>query len=133
MRNEHTNIIVLTETDSTNNYAMRLIARERVPDLTVVLSYYQQTGRGQQGNRWESAPAKNLLASIIVYPDFLPPSGQFYLSKIVSLAIAEWLQGEVSGVAIKWPNDIYIYNGKIGGILIETSVQGDSLQSAVMG
>jgi len=112
---------------------MRLVAGSSVPDETVVLSYYQQKGRGQQGNHWESAPGMNLLASIIVFPVFLSPAKQFSLSKIVSLSLVDWLRQETEGVTIKWPNDIYISERKIAGILIETTVQGDLLHSAVIG
>jgi BirA family transcriptional regulator, biotin operon repressor / biotin---[acetyl-CoA-carboxylase] ligase len=75
----------------------------------------------------------NMLASIILYPDFLPPSKQFYLSKITSLAIAGWLSKKIPDVSVKWPNDIYAGEKKIAGILIETSVMGNALSSAVLG
>jgi BirA family transcriptional regulator, biotin operon repressor / biotin---[acetyl-CoA-carboxylase] ligase len=130
---KHKNTIVLDETDSTNNYAMGLVASGNVADGTVVLSHFQQSGRGQQGNRWESARGKNLLASLIVFPGFLPPARQFSLSKVVSLALADWLRRETSGVSIKWPNDLYIGDKKVGGILIETTIQGNVLHSAVLG
>jgi BirA family transcriptional regulator, biotin operon repressor / biotin---[acetyl-CoA-carboxylase] ligase len=58
---------------------------------TAVLAHYQHQGRGQQGNHWESAAGLNMLASIVFMPFFLPPEKQFYLSKIASLALTEWL------------------------------------------
>lgn len=129
----HKNTIVLNETDSTNNYAMGLVANGNVANGTVVLSPYQTSGRGQQGNHWESARGENLLASLIVFPAFLPPARQFSLSKIVSLALAEWLRQETSEVSVKWPNDLYVADKKIAGILIETAIQGGVLHSAVIG
>jgi len=133
MQTENKNCIVLNETDSTNNYANRLIAAGKAVEGTVVLSHFQQQGRGQRGNRWESAPGENMLASIILFPRFLPAGRQFYLSKIISLALVDWLKPKVNGVSIKWPNDIYVANGKIAGILIETSIQGNYFHSAVAG
>ncbi len=127
------NILVLNETTSTNNYAMQLINEGGTENGSMVLSYYQKKGRGQRGNEWESTPGLNMLASIIVFPDFLNPAGQFYISKIVSIAIAEWLKPQTNEIFIKWPNDIYIRNKKIAGILIETSVMGSRLHSAVAG
>jgi len=89
MKREKLNIITLTEVDSTNNYANRLISEGSAENGSVVVSYYQKSGRGQRGNSWESAPGKNLLASIIVFPQFLPAAQQFYLSKIIEGIIDE--------------------------------------------
>ncbi len=133
MKREKLNIITLTEVDSTNNYANRLISQGSVKNGSVVVSDYQKSGRGQRGNLWESAPGKNLLASIIVFPQFLPAAQQFYLSKIISITIYEWLAEKVDGVSIKWPNDIYVGNKKIAGILIDTAVLGSRIHSAVVG
>jgi BirA family transcriptional regulator, biotin operon repressor / biotin---[acetyl-CoA-carboxylase] ligase len=55
------------------------------------------------------------------------------LSKIASLAIFNWLSKRNVLASIKWPNDIYIENKKVAGILIEISIQGDSIFSAVVG
>ncbi len=133
MKKDLKNFIVLTEIDSTNNYANHLISADSATNGTVVLAQYQKKGRGQRGNYWESAPGKNLLASVVLFPSFLPVPKQFYLSKITSLALVNWLSGKIDSVRIKWPNDIYAGNNKIAGILIETSVKGNSLHSAVVG
>jgi BirA family biotin operon repressor/biotin-[acetyl-CoA-carboxylase] ligase len=133
MRSTKNNTVVLSETDSTNNYANRLISTGKAVEGTVVLSSFQVSGRGQRGNRWESEAGKNLLASIIVFPKFLPVQRQFYLSKIISIAMVNWLSQHVDGVSVKWPNDIFVGKRKIAGILIETSVQGSSFHSAVIG
>lgn len=130
---ENKNRFVLGETDSTNNYANRLITAGKAVEGAVVLSYFQKQGRGQRGNNWESARGENMLASIILFPKFLPAGNQFYLSKITSLALVDWLRDKVAGVSVKWPNDIYVGNRKIAGILIETSIQGNYFHSAVIG
>ena len=127
------NLIFLTEVESTNNYANQLVLSKAAVDGTVVLAQHQKKGRGQHGNSWESEAGKNLLASIILYPDFLPAARQFYLSKIASLVLVDFLQTETSEVFIKWPNDIYIQNKKVAGILIENAVKGQNLSSSIIG
>lgn len=127
------NFIVLDVIDSTNNYANHLISAGTAENGTVVLAHFQNDGRGQRENRWESAPGENILTSFIVFPAFLEPSNQFYLSKVASLAIVEWLSDKTTEVSIKWPNDVYVANKKIAGMLVETSVMGNSLDSAVVG
>lgn len=126
-------LIILNDTDSTNNYANRLIAEGRAVNGSVVLSQYQTSGRGQRGNSWESESGKNLLASIVLFPAFLPPVNQFYISKVTSLALIELLANHTREVSIKWPNDIFVGNRKIAGILIETSILGNQFHSAVVG
>lgn len=126
------NIIVLKDVESTNNYANQLIL-SNAEEGTVVLAQFQKKGRGQQGNQWESQSGKNLLASIILYPKFLQAGNQFLISKMVSLGLVEYLQHEARDVSIKWPNDIYIGNKKIAGILIENAIKGRNLFSTVIG
>lgn len=126
------NIIVFNVLDSTNNYAKQLL-QERAPQGTVVLAHYQENGRGQVGSFWESERDKNLLFSMLLYPGFLEAGKQFYISKIVSLALAEVLKKHLIKVKIKWPNDIYADEKKIAGILIENTVKGMSLESSIVG
>ena len=127
------NIIVLQEVDSSNNYANRLILTDSAEHGAVVLTHYQKNGKGQAENHWESEANKNLLASIILFPDFIPADKQFYLSKITSLAITDLLEMYSDNITIKWPNDIYYRNKKIAGILIENSVKGNFLTSTILG
>jgi BirA family biotin operon repressor/biotin-[acetyl-CoA-carboxylase] ligase len=126
-------LIILHETDSSNNYAIQLIRDNRAVHGTVIMALCQNAGKGQRGKEWISEPNMNLLASIIVFPNFMAVSEQFYLSKIASLAVREFLMQETTGVSVKWPNDIYCGDNKICGILIENMVQGDSLFASVIG
>lgn len=127
------NSIILNEVESTNNYANHLIVSKAADEGTVVLARYQKQGRGQQGNQWESEAGKNLLTSIILFPRFLFAGKQFLISKVVSLALVDFLKEEVEGVSIKWPNDLYVFDKKVAGILIENSVKGDYLFSTIVG
>ena len=133
MRRTDKKIIVLNETESTNNYANQLILSDAAEEGTVVLTQFQLKGKGQVGNHWESEAGKNLLASIILFPNFLNAGKQFLLSKLISLALVEFLQSEIEDVLIKWPNDIYVGNKKIAGILIENTIKGSKLNSTVLG
>ncbi|WP_340113786.1 biotin--[acetyl-CoA-carboxylase] ligase [Maribellus mangrovi] len=125
-------IVVLTDVGSTNNYASQLVS-DKPEECTVVLAQFQEKGRGQQGNYWESEPGKNLLMSVILYPGFLPTDKQFYISKIVSLALVHTLDSKVKDLSIKWPNDIYISNRKVAGILIENAIKAVHLDYSIVG
>lgn len=133
MKNKGKTPIILTDVDSTNNYANQLILSEAAEEGTVVLAYYQKKGRGQIGNQWESEPGKNLLCSVILYPRFLLAEYQFFISKVVSLALFDFLRTETANVSIKWPNDLYVGKRKIAGILIENALKGKFLLHAVAG
>jgi BirA family transcriptional regulator, biotin operon repressor / biotin---[acetyl-CoA-carboxylase] ligase len=126
-------IIKLMEVDSTNNYAKANYAKEQWPEMTVVQASYQSRGRGQVSNFWESEAGKNLLCSVVFYPEFLPVQGQFLLSEVVSLAVARCVSNYVSNVSIKWPNDIYVGSSKVAGILIENAIMGNAIGNSVVG
>ncbi len=126
-------IIFLDEIESTNNYAKQLLLTKAAEEGTVVLAQYQKKGKGQQGNTWESRAGQNLLLSLILFPDFLNASKQFYLSKITSLALIDLLKPEIDDVTIKWPNDIYFKDKKLSGMLIENAINGQNIASSIIG
>ena len=127
-------IIQLEECDSTNTEAQRLLRDLNVSEGTIVTAFSQTGGRGRRGTFWEAEPGKNLTFSIILFPTFLTPEQQFYLSRCAALGIADTLSDEVGEtLKIKWPNDIYIGDKKLGGILIENQWQGSLLKSSVVG
>lgn len=126
-------IVRLPQTDSTNNYANGQLSKNAVADGTVFLAYEQTVGRGQIKNLWESDPGKNLTFSIVVFPGFLDIHRQFLLSKVVALGIYTALRKYVDALSVKWPNDIYAGDKKLGGILIENSIMYGSIKSSVIG
>ena len=94
----------------------------------------QYAGRGQLSNIWASEPGKNLTFSILLKPAFLSPEKQFNLNKAISLAINDVLCTYFPHQAsIKWPNDNYVNNEKIAGLLIENMVQGNKIKSSIIG
>lgn len=121
----------LKVTDSTNNRALEGIPTEK--DCTVWAAEFQTAGRGQRGNTWKSAEAQNLMFSILFKPDFIKAKDQFIISAIVTLGIEKYLKNKGITAKIKWPNDIYVCDRKICGILIEQSVSGDTLTASVAG
>jgi BirA family transcriptional regulator, biotin operon repressor / biotin---[acetyl-CoA-carboxylase] ligase len=128
-------IIELETIGSTNIYAEQLLAARKVEDGTVILAREQTSGKGQGGNSWESEPGKNLTFSLVLCPDFLPPEMQFLLNKAIALGVLDCIQLLIPGFAatIKWPNDIYAGNGKIGGILISNIISGNLFSSCIAG
>ena len=113
---------VLADTDSTN---ARVLAAERpVGELVVCLAEYQSAGRGRRGRRWLSPPGAGICLSV---GGRLPaaPSDYAALPTAVGVASATALEGlGVPGIALKWPNDLLLHGGKLGGILIE--LRGES-------
>ncbi|MDR0748613.1 MAG: biotin--[acetyl-CoA-carboxylase] ligase [Tannerellaceae bacterium] len=129
----HPRLICLDETGSTNNYLRACLKKEHLPEGSVVVANYQTGGRGQTGNSWESSPGMNLLFSLVLYPEQLLINRQFVISQIASLAVKETLDAYTSPVAIKWPNDIYLQNKKISGILIENDITGATVCRSIIG
>lgn len=126
-------VIHLQETDSTSNHLTALSLEQELEEFTVVRADFQTSGKGQRGNSWESEAGKNLLFSILLYPDFLEIRKQFILSQAVSLAIKEELDTLAEGFSIKWPNDIYWNDRKICGILIENDLLGSTIKKSIAG
>lgn len=127
-------IISLETTDSTNNYAAKLIKLSPPPEGTVITAQFQTEGRGQRQAVWQSSEGENILCSFILYPEFLRAEDSFYLSMVIALAIHDLLENHLqTDVFIKWPNDIIVKNKKIAGILIETSWSEGRLTSAIAG
>lgn len=118
---------------STNTFAAAMVRENSVPEGSIIITDYQSAGRGQMGNRWESEENKNLLISIVLFPSMIHPAEQFLLSTAVSLGICDFLRAHTGEISIKWPNDIYVKNDKIAGILIENSIMGDIIEHTIAG
>ena len=104
------------------------------PSYFAVIADEQEAGRGQQGKKWESEAGKNLLLSLLLYPD-VTSAKQFTVCQYISVAIAEFIKETLSipNVSIKWSNDIYIGDKKVVGILIEHFICGESINYTVAG
>lgn len=128
-------VLEFDEVDSTNIIAAELIKTEKFQEGMVISARFQRKGKGQEGNYWESEAGKNLLVSVILSPEFLLAEKQFVLNKIVSLAVAEFIKKILpkEDVKIKWPNDIYIGDEKVAGILINNIIKGDLFEYTIIG
>ncbi len=121
--------------DSTNTKALELIQKGQARTPTVIIADKQLAGRGHALNTWESEEGKNLTMSIIVRPHFIKPQEQFLLTQIISLSLIKLVSNFVKShpIHIKWPNDIYIGDSKVAGILIQNTIKGALLDYSVLG
>ena len=121
--------------ESTNQLAIDLINQSGLREGTVIWADEQIQGKGHAGNSWESEKGKNLTFSLVLKPVFILPAEQFIITKMISVAIRKvvlkFLPQEA--VKIKWPNDIYIIDDKIAGILIQNILKGNEIEYAVIG
>ena len=133
-------IIWFESIDSTNEECRRRIYD--IDNLSVVAALSQTSGRGQRGNVWLSEPGQNLTFSIVlkftanVMAGELEPMhayDQFVLSEIAALSVVDMLAEHDIQAKIKWPNDIYVGDRKICGMLIENSLRGEWLQHSIIG
>jgi BirA family biotin operon repressor/biotin-[acetyl-CoA-carboxylase] ligase len=100
----------------------------------VVYTNYQTNGKGMAANKWESNDGKNLLCSILLEFPFIKIEQQAYINMAVCLALQAIVNKFTKQkCAIKWPNDIYIDNKKIAGILIENTLQGYKIKQTIIG
>lgn len=118
--------------DSTNELAKELLADKKAKEGLVIVAGKQTAGKGRLGRIWES-PAGGLWFSIILSPK-LPLHELPLLSLVFAVAIAAALD-EISNskCGIKWPNDIFINDKKVAGILLEVSGQVDNIDSVIAG
>jgi len=129
-------IQILDRVDSTNSFAFNLIKESPQPEGYIIWAKEQFAGRGQRGASWASEPGANLTFSIILHPHFLPIAEQFQLTKAIALGIAGFVSHcleDYTHVKIKWPNDIYVKNCKIAGILIENVLEQSAIKYSVAG
>jgi BirA family biotin operon repressor/biotin-[acetyl-CoA-carboxylase] ligase len=127
------NLIFRHGLPSTNTCLSQLAKDGDLPEGTIVHTNYQSAGRGQAGNTWESEDGKNLLFSVLIFPSMITPVNQFIISMAISLGICDFLNRLITSCSIKWPNDIYVNNDKIAGILIENSIMGENIEFSIAG
>lgn len=122
--------------DSTNRYV-----RDEAAALwscgysaVAVAANHQTAGRGQRGNVWSSEPGQNLLMSLLVRPGMsLEVANQFLLSQTVALSVHAAMRCYGIDTRLKWPNDIYVGECKLAGILIELDYRGAFVEQAIIG
>lgn len=120
----------LDETDSTNRW-LREHGSEY--DDVVVWTDYQTAGRGCGSNSWESERGQNLLFSLLIHPRQMPATRQFRISMMTANSISKVVSKYAGNVSIKWPNDIYVLDSKICGVLIQNTLQGSTVKDSIIG
>ena len=125
-------IVYYEETDSTNIRARKL-AEEGAPDGTLVVTDFQNAGRGRRGRMWVSPSGTGIFMSLILRPDILPSSASM-LTLVAALAVYDGIK-ETTGLetVIKWPNDIVAEGKKLCGILTEMSAELEGIHYVVTG
>src|SRR5438093_3843355 len=125
-------IIVLEQTASTNDAILQVATANSNAGL-VLFAEHQTAGRGQRGNRWESAAGKGLWFSILLRPKIkINDSGQ--LTTWAIEAIADVIRTEFSlKPAIKLPNDVQLQGRKVAGVLVEMRAQQKKPHLAIVG
>ena len=118
---------------STNDWMMNRLSEEDFLDGTIVISNHQTKGRGQRGSSWVSKANESLTFSILLKPTFVKTSEIFGISICVALGIFDCLSSFQSGFKIKWPNDIYFQDKKIGGVLIENVLGKTNCHQSIIG
>ncbi len=126
-------VYYLPSCHSTNEVAANLLVQQP-EEGTVVITDNQTAGKGQRGNSWEAAPYQNLTFTLVLKPNFVAVNQQFKLTQVVSLGIAAALQTHLTRqVKIKWPNDIFVGQQKLAGILIQNNLKGTRLDTCLVG
>jgi len=119
-------------TGSTNSDAAEL-AEEDAPEWTLVGAGHQTAGRGRLGRTWLDRPGAALMTSIVLRPS-MPVETLGLLTLLAGAAWAELARDVAAAdVRCKWPNDLMIGEDKVGGVLAESSVVGDTVRWVVIG
>lgn len=129
------NLVYFTRVDSTNKLASELFKNNLAENGTVVVADYQTAGKGQLEREWESNPFENLMFSIGLKNVTNLIANPFLLNKCIAIALCNYMQQVLpqANVKIKWPNDIFVNNRKICGILVENTFSGHQLAYAIIG
>ena len=117
--------------DSTNDELLRHVSD--YDNLSVVAAVEQFAGRGQRGNRWLTRPGENLTFSLLLRPSDLPVRDVMSVTFVSTLVVRDWLRSKGVPAVVKWPNDIYVGNRKICGMLVENGLEGTSVAWSVIG
>jgi BirA family biotin operon repressor/biotin-[acetyl-CoA-carboxylase] ligase len=125
-------IRVFQETTSTNDVVEKL-ARDGVPEGSVVFAESQTKGRGRLARKWHSPAHRGLLFSVLLRPR-LRPQEATQLTVASATALRRAIQAQTGLPAeIKWPNDILIRGRKVAGILTELSAELDCVKYVILG
>lgn len=132
-----TQILFVDKTLSTNSEIRRYVDSKQldinwIDDILLLYTDYQIGGRGLGHNSWESELGKNILLSFYLKNEILA-ANQFVINQFFALSVSKMLSQYLEKVQIKWPNDIYVEDKKIAGILIEHTIRNQSIFDTILG
>lgn len=121
------------EIDSTHQALWKSVQQQTLPPFSTLLANYQIAGRGQDTNVWYSQKGANILMSTFLHPLNIAAQNAFVVSAWISLVLLRYLDNKgVNNIHIKWPNDIYVGDKKIAGILIQNVIHGSTLFKSIL-
>lgn len=125
-------ILYYPEVDSTNIVLKQKLKEQNLTAPFAIAAGFQSAGRGQRQNIWQSTANKNVLCSFLVQG--LSLNQLPFITNVAVLAIGKTLEAfGISNYQVKWPNDIFVDEKKIAGILIENVIAGTDLKHCVVG
>lgn len=126
-------LFVFQELPSTNRFAVEL-AKNPIPQGTVVLADSQTAGQGRLQRSWFSPPNANIYGSIVFTLNMQKLQAIGWIPLMAGSAIAEALEGNTSShIKLKWPNDILLDERKVGGILCESFKKSSTKTCVIIG
>lgn len=124
-------IIWFDSLNSTNSFAKEHL--EEYDNMSIIATLQQRSGRGQGDHTWYASTGKNLTFTIIFKPTDLLASDALMITRITTLALLNYLKSKGIKARIKWPNDIWVEDKKICGILIENILDGRIIKNSIIG
>ncbi len=135
---------VLEVTDSTNDELQRRVQsalrdKQVLPEGYSVRADFQRAGRGRLGRQWEARAGENITVSYLLDGAGLSAAQLFTLSQNLALAVRDTIEGLLGDrqldhdCQVKWPNDVYVSGAKIGGLLVESVLNGDQVGYFIAG
>jgi BirA family transcriptional regulator, biotin operon repressor / biotin---[acetyl-CoA-carboxylase] ligase len=125
-------IVVLGKTTSTNDVVLEMASDESAEGLAV-FAEHQIAGRGRHGNKWESAAGKGLWFSVLLRPE-IAVAESARLTAWAAQSIAQTIMEQLGLPArIKLPNDIYVGDKKVAGVLVEMRARKNAAHFAILG
>ena len=117
--------------DSTQDFALKIASQDN-ENGTVIISKKQTGGKGRMKRKWFS-PIGGIWMSIIIHPDF-DISNTILVPIATSLALCKAMEKTTKiRPELKWPNDITIKGKKVAGILVDTSIESNKIESLILG